>query len=315
MRWLPAAMVIGVLAAAAPAQAQTPTPGPVAAVCPALFHVLHSDHVGDLVLNEGRYRITTFGEGAPNCFQSSDLLRQFLEDWDGRRLPRPWVVDAQLPGFTQGSGGTTGFQLAPATPTVPDTGGGGRHPASGDDCPGFFHVLHDDYIGQSEVDAGWYRITVLAVGRLTCSRAATLFAEFLQDFGGRLQDGWQLDPVTGTFSQNSSLHLAFRVKEVAPGETRNDDRGTHPENGANRCPATFRVRNNDRIGALRLRAGNYRITSYGRISCAAASSLLADFLQAGSVPRAWSIDTGEGSFWQGRGRRNGFRLKPVRFRG
>jgi hypothetical protein len=311
-RWLGAAVVAGVLAAAAPAQAQTPAP--VAAVCPALFHVLHDDSVGSLVLPQGRYRITTFGTGAPNCSHASDLLRQFLEDWDGQ-LKRPWVVNAAIGGFTRGSG-TTGFTVTPAPPGTPDAGGGGRHPATGSDCPGLFQVLHTDFIGAVEVPAGWYRITVLSIGGLSCAQASTLFAQFLQDFDGRLPGGWALDPGTATFMQRNSPNTAFRVEAATPSEPRNDDRGSHPGTGANRCPASFRVQNNDRIGALRLPAGRYRITSYGRVNCTAAASLFTDFLQHpdGRLPRPWRLDADAGAFWRGASQANGFRAKPVRFR-
>jgi hypothetical protein len=311
-RWLRAAVVVGALAVAAPAQAQAQTPAPVAAVCPALFHVLHDDTVGDLVLAAGRYRITTFGTGAPTCFHASDLLRQFLEDWDGR-LPRPWVPDVQLNGFTRGSGGTTGFALAMASPPDPDSGGGGRHPATGAACPGLFQVLHNDRIGRFTIPAGYYRITVLGIGRLTCARASSLLGEFLQDFDGVLQDGWALDAVHGAFFQDDTHNTGFRLKPATPDEARNTDRGTHPATGARRCPATFRVRNNDRIGRLRLRAGSYSITT-SRLNCTAAASMFTQFLQHpdGVLPRPWRVDPVEAAFWRGRGTSIGFRVKRVR---
>jgi hypothetical protein len=314
MRWLSAAVIAGVLALAAPAHAQTPVPAPVAAVCGSLFHVLHDDQIGSLVLAEGRYRITTFGTEAPTCFQASDLLRQFLEDWDGR-LRRPWVTDAQLQGFTRGSGGTTGFALAFVPLNVPDNGGGGRHPATGAACPGFFHVLHDDFIGQFEVPAGWYRITVLGVGRLTCASASALLAEFLEDFNGRLPRGWRLDTTHGAFLKGATHNTGFRFKEITPDEPPNDNGGTHPASGSDRCPATFRVQNNDRIGSLRLRRGNYRITTSGRINCTAAASLFTEFLEhpEGDLPRPWRMDAQTASFQRGSSS-NGFRVKPVRFR-
>jgi hypothetical protein len=309
-RWIGAAVVVGALAAAQPAQAQTP--GPVSAVCPALFHVLHDDTVGDLALVAGRYRITTFGTGAPTCMQASDLLRQFLEDWDGR-LPRPWVTDVQLSGFTRGSDGTTGFALALAAPNVPDSGGGGRHPATGADCPGLFQVLHDDRIGRFVIPAGYYRITVLGVGRLTCARASTLLGRFLQDFDGRLGGGWRLDPVTAAFFQGNTHSTGFRIKPATPDEARNTDRGTHPESGTRRCPATFRVRNDDRVGRLRLPAGSYFITT-SRLNCTAAASMFTEFLQHpdGALPRPWRVDPVLAAFWRGSGTSIGFRVKRTR---
>ena len=307
-RTLLTALAAIALAQAPEAAAQTaPSAG-----CGPLFHVLHDDRVGALTLPAGRYRIVPFGPEAPDCHTASDLLRQFLEDWDGR-LPNRWVVDAPDSGFLRGD---SGFTVLAATPAEPDAGGGGRHPANGAACNGLFQVLHDDFIGDVEIPAGRYRITVLSVGRLSCAGSATLFAGFLQDFAGDLPGGWELDPQTGTFARGRSHHIAFRVKEALPDEA-NADRGTHPARGANRCPASFRVRNNDRIGDLRLRAGRYRITSYGRVSCTAAASLFADFLEhpEGDLPRPWRVDPTAGGFWRGSGTTTGFRVKPMRFRG
>lgn len=305
-----AAVAIGLLwAPAAGAQTQLPTP---ATACPALFHVLHDDTVGRLVLREGRYRITTFGSRAPSCAAASDLLRQFLEDWDGR-LPRPWVVDVGLPGFRRGAGATTGFAVA-LDPSGSDAGGGGRHPVAGDDCPGLFHVLHDDHVGRLAIEAGWYRITLLGMGRLSCVQAATWLARFLQDFNGVLGGGWRLDPLHATFARGHNV--GFRIKEVVADAPRDDVSRTHP--AGNRCPATFRVQNNDRIGRLRLRRGSYRITILrgGGVSCAEAADLFAEFLQhpEGRLPRPWVIDRGRAAFRRGRQSNAGFRVKPVRFR-
>src|SRR4051812_15155228 len=77
----------GSLAAAPSAPAQTGSP----AVCPATFEVLHDDSVGKLVLAKGAYTVTLLDRSALTCAEASDLLRQFLEDFDGR-LQRPWVV-------------------------------------------------------------------------------------------------------------------------------------------------------------------------------------------------------------------------------
>jgi hypothetical protein len=304
-------LVVLALPSAAPAQT-APLPGPVVQTCPALFHVLHDDHIGPLTLPQGRYWITTFGGSAPDCHTASDLLRQFLEDWDGR-LPRPWVVDPAAQAFVREPSGTTGFGVRSAPSGTPDSGGGGRHPASGAQCPGLFHVLHDDRIGTIEVEAGWYTITVLGLGRLSCARASTLFSEFLQDFTGRLPGRWTLDAAHGTFFQANNRNVAFRVKEAVADASRNAQRGSHPQQGAQRCPGTFRVQNNDRIGRLRLAAGRYRLTAYGSVTCAQAAQQLARFLQLpqGNLPSPWRMDVSEASFWRGRGRTNGFRAKAV----
>ena len=101
-----------------------------------------------------------------SCAEASDLFRQFLEDFDGR-LSRPWVVDPQAAAFTRGAGGSVGFTVSPAG-SGGGGGGGGHHPV-GAICPGTFQVLHDDHIGSFAVPSGHYLITLLSVGRITCS--------------------------------------------------------------------------------------------------------------------------------------------------
>jgi len=70
---------------------------------------------------------------------------------------------------------------------------------------------------------------------------------------------------------------------------------------ATRCPATFQVLHNDRIGAMSLPAGAYRVTVNG-VSCPGASRLFADFLQDydGVLPGAWTANAARRSFTDGR---------------
>jgi hypothetical protein len=269
--------------------------------------VLHHDHVGKLDLPAGAYTITVLDSSRLNCADASDLFRQFLEDWDGR-LPRPWVISLATASFTRGAGSTTGFSVAKAA-TPSGGGGGGRHPSAGAACPGTFQVLHNDHIGALSIPKGRYRVTILAVGRLSCARAAKLFATFLQDFDGRLPRPWVLDPQTGSFTQRGG-HVGFRVKSAAGAATTN--RGRHPADGT-RCPGTFRVQHNDRIGKLALPRGNYRLTPFagGNVTCARAANLFRMFLQlpAGNLPSPWTLDASSGSFRRGKGSKNGFRVK------
>jgi hypothetical protein len=172
-------------------------------------------------------------------------------------------------------------------------------------------VLHNDHIGRLNVPAGQYRITLLAAGRLSCSRASTLFARFLQLFDGRLPRPWRLDVQTGTFSSN--YNVGFRVKRAVGPPPRPTPSGRHPSDGT-RCPGFFRVLNNDRIGRLRLPAGNYLITRLrgGDVSCSEAADELAEFLDRprGNLPPPWVLDVRTGVFTE-RGSRNGFRVKPA----
>lgn len=299
VRCIAALVLCATLVVAAPAQAQTPT------ACPNTFAVLHDDRIGQLQLAAGNYTITVLDPATVSCAHAADLFRQFLEDFDGR-LPRPWTLD--VPSATFSRNATTGFAVA-ATATPSGGGGGGHHP-SGTTCPAYFHVLHDDVIGALELPEGEYRITLLAVGRFTCTRAAARFADFLADFDGRLPGRWVLDPQTATFSR--SAHVGFRVKLASGEPPQADPAGTHPT--GRRCRGSFRVQNNDRIGRLRLPAGRYKITRLrpSALSCGEAADLLAEFLQhpAGDLPSPWVLEAQQATFRRGRNSGVGFRVKP-----
>ena len=165
--------------------------------------------------------------------------------------------------------------------------GGGHYPAS-TACPGTFQVLHNDRIGTFAVPKGNYVISLLGVGRTTCSKASAYFARFLQDFDGILPAPWFIDPETGSFMRGSR-NIGFRIKElVGPPRPSGGGSGIHPT--GDRCPGTFRVLGNDSIGRLRLRRGPYRVTLLsGRLSCRAASRLFAHFLDDpdGVLARPW----------------------------
>jgi hypothetical protein len=298
------AALVGILLAAAPGSARA-----AQATCPDTFEVLHDDTVGALYLVKGHYVITLLDASALSCAEASDLFRQFLEDWDGK-LQRPWRVDAQASSFTRGAGGTVGFKVTRTT-SGGGGGGGGHHPV-GTACPGTFRVLHDDYIGSFRVPAGVYRITLLAVGRLTCARASAYLSRFLLDFDGVLPSPWYLDPETASFVRGSR-NVGFRIKELAgPPNPNASGSGVHPLGG--RCRGTFRVDHNDRIGRLRLPAGPYVITRYNGLSCARASSLFSHFLDdfTGALPRPWRLNVQTGTFSRGSGSAKGFRVEPAR---
>lgn len=69
---------------------------------------------------------------------------------------------------------------------------------------------------------------------------------------------------------------------------------------ATRCPATFQVLHNDRIGAMSLPAGAYYVT-VNKLTCAQASTLFADFLQDydGDLPYPWRGNASAKSFTNG----------------
>ncbi len=277
-------------------------------VCPGTFEVLHDDSVGQLVLPKGAYTITLLDQTALTCSDATDLLRQFLEDFDGR-LPRPWVVNVVADGFTRGSGSSVGFRVAAATG---GGGGGGRHPV-GAACPGTFQVLHNDRVGTFAIPRGQYQITLLAVGRMSCSKASSYLARFLQDFDGILPRPWLIDRETGSFMRGSR-NVGFRIKKlVGPARPSGGGSGIHPS--GDRCPGTFQVLDNDSIGSLRLRRGRYRITLLSdRLSCQTASRRFAAFLDDtdGVLPRPWVVKAQTGTFTRGRAGTIGFRIKPAR---
>jgi hypothetical protein len=175
-------------------------------------------------------------------------------------------------------------------------------------CPATFAVLHDDRIGALSLPAGNYAITVADPARLSCAAASDRFRQFLQDFDGALPSPWRLDPATGTFTGPSGQ--GFSVARTA--QPSGGGGGSHPATGT-RCPATFDVLHDDRIGALRLPAGAYSITllSIGRLSCAQASARFTAFLRDydGKLRGGWIVDPETGTFL--RGALVGFRVKAV----
>jgi hypothetical protein len=260
--------------------------------------VLHDDRIGALSLPAGDYRLTVADEAQLSCAHAADLFRQFLEDFDGR-LPAPWRLDVATSTFSGGSG--TAFQVARTA--TPSGGGGGQHPATGLRCPGMFEVLHDDRIGSFPVPAGSYTVTLLSAGPLTCAQAANRLAGFLKDYDGILPAPWLLDPRTATFMRGGAL-VGFRIEPAVtppPG----------PPPTSLRCPATFQVLHNNRIGSLRVPKGRYWVTrtSSRGPTCAAATRLFASFLEHpnGRLPKPWRLRASTGTFLRPSG--DGFSIK------
>jgi hypothetical protein len=296
LRVLAAGLAAAAAVAAAPAAASA-----APATCPATFTVLHDDRIGPVSVPAGHYSLTVADPARLTCAHAADLFRQFLEDFDGR-LPSPWRLDAATATFTGASGAA--FSFAPAA--MPSGGGGGQHPATGLICPGAFQVLHNDRIGSFQVPAGYYTLTLLSAGPLTCAQATSRFAAFLLDYDGRLPVPWLLDPQTATFMRGGAL-VGFRIQPaVTP-----PPNPPAPPIGGLRCPATFRVLHNDRIGSLRIRRGRYWVTrtAAGNPTCAASTRLLASFLQRGRLPKPWRLKASTGTFLRPSGA--GFSIKRV----
>lgn len=292
-------VVLAALAAALTGLAVAPGSASAATSCPT-FHVLHNDRIGDLQLPEGLYNVTATGLSCP---QASSLFAQFLQDWDGN-LPEPWRFTIQGVGrgtFIRGNGQT---QFAVTLGSTPPT------PPSPLACSFPFRVLHNDRIGQLRIPAGRYRLIRLGHSSPRCQAVSGLFAQFLQDYNGRLPNRWQLIPNEAAFIRGS-LHYGFRIKRWA-GDVPSSQR-IYPTNEL-RCGATFRVLHNDRIGRLRLPRGPYWVNRLSRrLSCTTASQLFRMFLNrpAGNLPSNWVLNPGTGTFRRGRGSSYGFRVKAA----
>jgi len=278
-----AALAAALLLATLPGHASAQTP----AACPDTFAVLHDDTIGALALPQGPYTITVLDPTRLSCAAAADLFRQFLQDFDGV-LPAPWRLDVATATFT-GAGGQ-GFSVAQAA--APSGGGGGSHPATGTRCPGTFAVLHNDRIGRLRLPAGAYTITLLSIGRLSCTQASARFTAFLQDYDGKLPGGWIVDPETGTFLR--SALVGFRVKQVGPPS----GGGSSPV--GRRCGGdAFSVDASHRFPGLRVRPGAYRIWVLSTSeSCNTAAQQLGRLfnLTQGRLPRGWRLDPGTATF-------------------
>jgi hypothetical protein len=285
-------------ASASSASAQTSG----AATCPGTFNVLHNDSVGALYLPAGPYVITVLNASTLSCSDASELFREFLEDYNGR-LAGGWRVDPSTATFTRRG---QGFRVTAGAPTPPT-------PPSKRVCSSYFRVLHNDHIGSFAIRKGRYRITLLSVGRISCAQASDDLAQFLQDFDGMLPRPWFVDPSTGTFMRGSR-YVGFRIKPWSGPLPSGGGGGRHPSTGG-RCPGTFRVVHDDRIGRLRLPRGPYLVTALGNVSCAQASTQFTSFLAndyTGMLPRPWRLRLTTGTFQRGNTSANGFRVKPAR---
>jgi hypothetical protein len=177
-------------------------------------------------------------------------------------------------------------------------------------CPSSFHVLHNDHIGDVRFPEGHYRITVLDDQLLSCQKASTKFAEFLQDYDGNLPGKWRLRAANREFVRGNS-GIGFRV---AKGSNTGGDGGHHPGHNHRRCPATFQVLHDDHIGRVKFPAGKYHITTLrrGAPTCARAAKLFARFLQYpnGNLPDRWHLARKSATFTKGN-TNLGFRVKQV----
>jgi hypothetical protein len=272
--------------------------------CPATFQVEHNDRIGSLSLPAGPYNIRAT---SLSCPAASQLFTQFLNDWDGR-LPGGWRTGVQ--GVGKGTFTGPGAQAFTVQRAGGSTGGGGGGANVGLVCSQRFVLGQNDRIGALVLKKGRYIIDRLGPLSPSCAQAASLLGGFLQDFDGVLSNGWVLLPNDGTFVRGS-VSYGFRLEP----DPDNGGGGTRFPTQTTRCPATFQVVHNDRIGALPFPAGAYWVSIYknSNITCPQATQLFAAFLQRpdGSLPSPWVINVATGSFRRGNGSPYGFVAKPA----
>ena len=253
--------------------------------CPQ-FRVLNNDRIGKVSFPAGYYNVTLLNGNKLSCAGSTKLFQEFLQDWDGR-LRSPWRVYLSGNKRVFRAGNTDkGFT---ATPAKKSGGGGGN---SGRSCPAYFTVVRGDSIGSFKVPRGQYRITLIDPKKITCVQAFKRFKEFLLDFDGRLPYPWKLNPLMGIFYNSKHGRIGFKVNK-AYGPAPRPNKHTYV-----RCPATFRVLNNDRIGALYLRKGPYYVYVVNGLSCSSASNYFRQFLNRtdGRLPRPWRLNVAKAKF-------------------
>lgn len=264
--------------------------------CPK-FRVMHNDRIGNVKFPAGYYSVTLLNGDRLSCPHSTKLFAEFLQDWDGK-LRKPWVLTQKGSNriFSAGRGSDLGFRVRPASSGGDGNSGGGTKAS----CPGYFTVVHNDSIGSFKVPRGKYRITLIDSSRFTCAKAVKRFKEFLLDFNGKLPRAWRLSKASATFYKPKNPRVGFDINR-AYGPSPKPDRNTRLA----RCPGTFRVLHNDRIGKLYLPKGPYYIyvgTNRG-LSCSGAANLFRDFLNRpdGKLPRPWNLNPKKARFRAGPG--------------
>jgi hypothetical protein len=151
-------------------------------------------------------------------------------------------------------------------------------------CPSF-HVLHNDRIGTVKIPAGQYTVAPKGV---TCKNSSILIARFLNDWDGVLPTPWAVASSAGTIKftkVGTSESISMKRSTVAP----SGGGGSDKQNGV--CPGNFTVLHNDKIGALKLKAGQYQISTKG-LFCWFDVSKLAYFLnynESGKLPSPWTV--------------------------
>ena len=294
-----AALVLALAAIVSLCLAHASTGRAATVSCPGTFQVEHDDRIGSLSLPAGAYNIRATGV---SCAASSQLFVQFLNDWDGR-LPGSWRTTVR--GVGRGTFTGPGGQAF-----VVQRGGGGADGGGSLVCSQRFVLTQNDRIGPLVIKKGRYIIDRLGPLSPSCAQDASLLQGFLMDFDGVLPNGWTLLPNDATFVRGS-VSYGFRVE---PDPDQGGGGKSFPTQTV-RCPATFRVLHDDRIGALPFPGGPYWVSIYkaSNVTCQQATQLFASFLQRtdGTLPKPWVINVATGSFRRGTSSPYGFFAKPA----
>lgn len=181
-------------------------------------------------------------------------------------------------------------------------------------CTASFHVLHDDHVGRLSLPAGLYQLRTNGV---TCANASHLFTQFLEDYNGVLPRPWRYTVQAvgqGTFAstRGGSFEAVRTGDATAPAQagSATNGGGSH---GDLLCPGTFEVEHDDRVGSLRIGAGEYTITLLGgNLTCATAERFFGIFLDRprGKLPRRWVVLPQSAEFMKFSSH-HGFRIKPA----
>jgi hypothetical protein len=170
-------------------------------------------------------------------------------------------------------------------------------------CPGTFQVLHDDKIGKFSLPGGPYKITAT---NISCSSASSLFTTFLNDWDGNLPGGWRT-VIKGVGNGGFTVPRGQSFTVQKAGSSSGGGTGLV-------CSQRFVLTQNDRIGALVMKKGQYIIDRLGPLSpsCSTDAKLLSQFLMDfdGVLPGGWVVLPDDGSFVRG-SVSYGFRVEPA----
>jgi hypothetical protein len=208
-----------------------------------------------------------------------------------------------------------GFVAAAVALTlVPSAGASPRAEAAqaGTTCPAF-SVLHNDRIGPAVLPKGSYTIT-LRSNAVSCANASSLFAQFLQDFDGKLQKPWAVvakGKGKAAFTSGGQPGFSVALSKGGGG-------GGQPSTLGTACPGTFQIENDDQIALLSFPKGAYKlvIPRGSIVTCAQASKLFARFLDfpSGALPKGWAMKSTVALFYKPANpnpKRKRFRVDPA----